>query len=74
MGIDTYVYLRDSMGNLLDQDDDIMFPANACSLMDGIGGTHPGASNLAAGTYYIEVHHYDDMEEIPEYYLDITVQ
>jgi cysteine-rich repeat protein len=73
-GIDTYVYLFDAAGIELDSDDDVLFPTNACSFIDGIGGGNPGAIDLAPGTYYLEVHHYDDTEEIPAYFMSIRFQ
>lgn len=69
---DTRIALYDSAGTVLARADD-SGPTNYCSLMNGTT-TSPGAANLAAGTYTIEVKQFDNSEEIPEYYLDITLQ
>ncbi|MBL9106149.1 MAG: pre-peptidase C-terminal domain-containing protein [Myxococcales bacterium] len=54
-GIDSQIFLYDSNGKLLDQDDDN--GRGFCSAIDGTGSVplHSGAHNLAPGTYYVQV-------------------
>jgi len=56
-GIDSFLTLFDSAGNLLDQSEDE--GRGFCSLIDGTGSAtapvHPGAHDLAPGTYFVQV-------------------
>ncbi len=68
---DTLIRLTDSMGMELTSDDD--GGEGLCSLIDG--NADMAASALAAGTYYVEVHHFDDSEAFTDnYFLSLSLQ
>ncbi len=68
---DTRIYLVDSAGVELTDDDD--GGTGLCSLLDGT--TNAAATNLAAGTYYLRMQHYDNSEAFAtNYFMDITLQ
>lgn len=71
---DTRVELLDSMGNVLEENDDADFGI-LCSLVDGTNAAeYPMAAMLAPGTYYVSVRHWDDSETIPLYYMTVSLQ
>ena len=76
-GVDTFFTLTDSTGKQLEIDDDA--GRGFCSLIDGTGTApaNPGASNLAAGTYYVHVKA-SDLSDPPDtefiYRLAVTVR
>ncbi|MCB9649809.1 MAG: DVUA0089 family protein [Deltaproteobacteria bacterium] len=66
-GIDTEIWLYDSTGTQLANNDDIGFPNYCSALTNG---------PLAAGTYYVRVEYYDPFGASSDfaYYMDITLQ
>ena len=67
---DTKLYLMDSMGMELTNDDDGgTFP---CSNLDGT--TDMDAAGLTPGTYYIRVQHWNNTNTVASYLLDIQLQ
>jgi cysteine-rich repeat protein len=69
---DTRIYLVNSNGMDIASNDDAIPTQNYCSLIDGT--TTPAAANLAAGTYYIRVEHYDDQATFRNYFMDVRLQ
>lgn len=65
---DSVLTLFDAQGTELTTDDD-----GGSGLCSSIDGTLPGAANLAAGTYYVEVRGYDEFEEFANYFVDIRL-
>lgn len=70
--VDTTLFLLDSTMNVVAENDDFNFPSNACSFIDP--ANDPDATMLPAGTYYLEVHEFDDDEAIPSYFLTVGIQ
>ena len=71
-GYDTRIYLMDSTMTELAVNDDDQNRSGFCSLIDP--ATEMGAANLAAGTYYIAVEHWNQSDTIANYFMDITLQ
>jgi hypothetical protein len=67
---DTKIHLLKSNGQeVANDDDDGIFP---CSKLNK--ALDPALNNLAAGTYYIWVQHYDGTGTIPAYEVSLTIQ
>jgi hypothetical protein len=72
-GVDTKIEIYNSAGAMLAENDDIS-PSNYCSLIDGTAPEFRAAANLAAGRYFINVHHYNNTRTFPLYFLDISLR
>jgi hypothetical protein len=70
---DTRIWLVDSAGTEVAFNDDDEARTGWCSAIDG-SGPDPMAANLAAGTYYIRVQHYDDSETFSGYFMEVRLQ
>jgi hypothetical protein len=67
--VDTVLDLLDANGNVLATNDDAVSMIG-CSRIDP--GTHPGAANLPAGTYYVRARHFAT-NGTGSYYVDIVL-
>lgn len=69
---DTNLFLLDAAGTEVTDNDDWDVTMGYCSEINGT--TDVAAANLAAGTYYLSVQHYNDTGTFQNYFMDITLQ
>ncbi len=67
---DSMLHLLDPMGQEIASDDDL--GPGSCSKI--APATHPSASNLNAGTYFVWIQKFNDDATVPLYQLDLTLE